>query len=738
MLEKFNQDNKAELIRNAIRGIDFDSADITEKERQIYKAILNFNKKPASFPPISPLAEPFNLNELVGDHFNIAIKELGYNLKRIDNIYLLLNESNNSIQAELESVEKSLQKTTDAVQDIGIAVGDETKEYYWISDTFNDSSFVDLNKSDCLVDTDYGMVTLAPQRIDVVNNYFVTVNHEESAGIPGCNLLVLNLPSKNPTQEPNPTYEKNDTRNLLNILDNDPTTWFEVERNFIPPVQKLSKQGRAFVYSEASATTQDVLEATNNLDWKIIVDWGDGNIDAGQDSKGVPLAEFLDIEKTTANVLPKGLAGAAGSLFGAVKTPRSLKAKLSLQLELLAPTVLSSLKLLPLVRMQESINVDSIQVLPDGEDWITIAADFELGSNKATNKLQREILRRTGFQSTGSIIANPTDLPITKIKILLSSDPVLTKYGLAHPFKEIQQKIRTERNHLLYRTVDKRIKWERIAISENPPQYQVKNSQPKLMGALVDLAKIANFANNLYQSLPDVPVKNSAQAPQGGGLTPGYGGGSGVGSGGGGFGGIGGGSVSQPGAGPLAAAGQITSLAPMLVKAGGTLGQVGTFLGTAAPYVGAFLALNSLVGGFFHVNKSIEIISTTVGYDIFKGYRAAVGLRGIDLLKSSYADSSTIQTVKRQFPGPVSKVGLFVDEYIPAAWGPGDWISYSISEDGSTWIAIPKLTDTTLERSYAPSKPITELYFRATMKGNPADPYHTPTLNHFALMGVPQ
>jgi len=702
MLEKFLQDNKVDAILKAIQNIDFSNADkvdailkaiqnidfsnadISAKEQDLYRAILQTRKQTVKYPPIAELAEPFNLNELVGDHFNITINELANSLRRVDNIYNWINESNNSLKAELEGVEKILQKATDAVQEISLVSGDENKEFYWVSDTFNDSSFIDMAASTCLIDTDYGMATLGPQKIDVINNYSVAIDHEQTNGIPGCNLLILGTGANiTVNQEPQPKYETADTKNLTAIVDQDPSSWFEIERNFIPPKQKLSRQGRAFVTSESTTDLLNVKEITNNFDWKIIVDWGDGNVNAGRDGKGMEIAEFLDVENASVDS----------------------KVKLVLDINLNSPTVLSSVKLLPLTRLNELINIDSIKALPEGEEWITVVSDLELGSNKATNKLQKEILRRTGFQSVGSVIAIPTDLPITKLKITLSSNPVLAKYGLAHPFKEIYEKIRTERNYVVFNTVKTRYKWERIAISDNPPTYQVKNNQPKLFGALVDIANLANITNSIVS-----PYKQSQQP-------------------------------AKKVLGALNTAQQAGTLATGLAQVGGSVGaaagSAASFLGAAMPYVGAFLALNNLVGGLFHVNKSIEIVDTKTGYDIFKGYRAGIGLRGIDFLRTEYAATSTVQSVKRKFQGLVDRIGLFVDEYVPASWGPGEWISYSISEDGSTWVDIPKLSDTTLERSYKTSKPLDEIYFRAVLRGNEVDPFHSPALNHFALMGNP-
>ena len=153
--------------------------------------------------------------------------------------------------------------------------------------------------------------------------------------------------------------------------------------------------------------------------------------------------------------------------------------------------------------------------------------------------------------------------------------------------------------------------------------------------------------------------------------------------------------------------------------------------------LGAVLALDNLVGGFFAVDKSANVLEARIGYDIFKGHRAAVGIRDITLLKVVYTNESIIQSTKREFSGPVSKIGLFVDEYIPEHWGAGNWITYFISTDGTEWKAIPKLTDSTLEKSLVLTNPTKFVYFKAVIKGNSADPFHSPQLKHYALQGLP-
>lgn len=695
MLDKNNNPNDIETIQTWLDTVDTSSADVLSIERDIFHALTRSQRKNAwTGGTIAPLAEPVNLDELVGDLFRDGSAEMFKQAKQLDLLYKNLSDLNNLLKTEMETVEKNLMEATDTIQSISLVVGDENRNFYWVSDSFNNNIYVDKTVSTCLVDTDYGSVTLGVKDLATLNNYILNIDTTATNGIPGCNLLVL---SKSVGSTSTPILEQSNTKDLSNLNDQDPSSWFEVERNFIAQKQKLKLAGRDYIYSEAGSE-MDVKEVTLDLDWKVTVEWPDGKIENGPDGKGKSLAEWVNLDSLSlSNVFTGG----------------DYAVKLVLEAEF-DPQPISFIKLLPLLRYDEQITVDSIQVLVE-DVWLPIVKDIQLGTNKSTTKIQREILRRTGAQTTGSIFNVPTNRNITKVRISLSSLPIKVPYGFGHPYRDVETAFRTERNHGLWRTVSKHTKWGRVAISAEVPKITSSNNRNGLLGTILNLSSTLYSAGNIFNSVQQNMYANALANAPGSALTA---------PNAGGIGGI---------ANTAMNVGNIISTA----KIGGTLGKIGGALNAAAPYLAGVMLLDQLVGGLFNVKKTAKVLSEISGYDIFNGYRAAIGIRDITFSRSAYFDQAIIQSTKRMFPGPVSKIGLFVDETIPESWGPGGWIAYQISVDGTNWLDAPQITDTTLDKSISLDTPTSVVYFRAIIRGNPNDPFSSPSLNHYSIQGLP-
>ena len=744
MLEKFTQNNKAENIRRWITQVDLSSADILQTEREIYAALSKANRKKQSWASahVAPLAEPVDMLALVGDLFNDAAEEINYQINRTNNLYSWLSATNNTLKAELDTVERLVTQATDDTQHISIVIGDENRNFYWVSDSFNNTTFVDKKNTTGLIDTDYGMAILSPIASQAVTDFSATIDRQTTKGIPGANLYVVNPGKREGNLDPQPILESNETRNFSAMFDQDPSSWFELERNFIPRNQKVKMTtNRSYVYTE-SGQEQDIQSLTKNYDWTANIVWPDGVQDSGEGNKGVPLVEWRDLE----NESP--ILGAA--LATPVDADLNTDAVLTIDVNFTVPISLSNIKLLPFVREDSlPIRIKTIEAKAN-LDTILIARDTELGTNRSTNLVQREIARRTGAQQVGSLITVPTDREITSIRVTLTSSPKKATNGLAHIFRDVLTEYRTERNHLLWRTADQWKDWARRAFNESVPKITSYSATPGIVGTLVSGSNIAYTALRVARAVNDRNIektkndilkdqkRNLSEAKEfmGNNATlssngdkifgtdnPAKVNGDGTGAG----------TIQDFVNSGLIKPGFSTTLQAGLSK----LGSVGSWLNKAIPVVGNILALNDLVGGFFAVDKSTNVLEDRLGYDVFKGHRAAIAIRSLEFLKSVYTTESIIQSTKREFPGLVSKVGVFVDEMIPEQWGPGDWISYYLSTDGSNWTVVPKLTDTSLERSLTLSSPTKTIYFKAVIKGNSYDPYHTPQLKHYSIQGLP-
>lgn len=666
--------NVAENLKKGIAETDFSTAQVTNIEHDLLKVMSKATKRIPKPAPIAPLAEPTNLDELVGDLLRHGAAEVEDVALGCDSLYLELTDANNTYMAELEAVDKIIAATSDAVQNVTSLTQDQASQFVWITDSFNDTTFVDP-KSTVLVDTDEGAVTLNPVSLNVISNVDIDLNRTNLAGVPGCNFFVLD--AKNPGSadvEPTPTLDKTDSRNISNVTDNNNQTWFEIERNFIPLKQPCRKGGRAFVYQLGSPIV-DVKAVTSDFDWKATITYPDGTIDKGKDGAGVYLAEFLDgVDPTNA--------------YG-------YDAKLELKLTLPAAQPLSMIKVVPFVRdSQGQMFLEKLQVICDGQP-ITVAKNVDLSIQKtSTTKLQKEILRRTGSSSVGTGFNVPTNRNVSAVVASFVGRPIAVQNGLAHKFTEEQIDQRTQRNYLFFSSVSHTELWVRKATVTTPPALNVSKASLNLTGTL------QTVLGSLYNTVQVGSNLNSALAQ-----------------------------LSN-----LSKVGNIQSSA---ITAGGDLGKALGFLGQAGTIISAVSAVSELVKNAFAVNTTKTVLKEVSGYDIFNGYRSYVAIRDINLTRTQYAESAELFSVKRQFPREVKKVGLIVETDIPADWNKGDWITYYLSTDGINWSSVSPLGETTLEQSFTPATPTMDIYFKAVLKGFSQDIYRAPRLKHYTLQGLP-
>lgn len=701
----FETENRAQSIRRWLMDIDAGSADVSTIEREILHVLARARRTERWHPaPIAPFSEPADLDQLVGDLLFGARGAIAAQVARLDSLYGSLSKVNNTLLAELEAAERLAVEATDAIQGLSALVEEEGEQYVWVSDSFNTMAKVDQAKTTALVDTDFGQAGLPPSELEVVQGFSIKVDQSETKGIPGANLLVLNIKEVgNPQNEPAVTVEDTAGSDLAALYDQDPTTWFEIERNFIPPKQRLSRRGRAY-FSDQTGALEDVVEVTADLDWKVDVHWPG----ASEPQKGVPLAEFKDI---------------AGRETG---VDLDTEARLVFDIELAAPQSLTHLRLLPMVRPdQPPARVESIEVFTDGQG-ILLARNVELSTTKSsTSRLEREILRRTGSQNTGGLFTIPTSRNIEKIRVTLVSKAEPARFGLAHPFREKQVQTKTTRKFLGISNVSRKRRWFRIPVSETPATLRVREQRPNLLGAATPLVNTLWTLGGGLEGL----------LRPGRGLDP-----------------------TKPvpsGVHPIANAANLINLAnarqanPISALAGaiGTkgslgglgkaLGAAGSFLGKALPVVGGAMLVHDLAKNLFGTRREKKTLKVIDGHDVFKGHRAAVALRDVTLQRINYSGGAELVSTWLSFPVPVSKIGLFVEEDIPEEWPAGGWISYYLSLDGTNWVEINTTGQSSLDQAFVPDEPTDGAYFKAVFRGNPDDPSANAYLKHFALQGLP-
>ena len=438
------QINQAQQAKNHFSQIDLGSADINAIETGIYNALTATlaNTRWSAYP-IAPLASPVNLSDLFGDMFTGSQQEMLYHAQRIDNVYSNLVNINNVLKSRLSGVESVLTSASESIQALGSQTINQAQAYFWVSDNFSSTSKINTTETTALIDTDYGQASLNATGTTRVTNLSVSVDYINTNGIPGCNLEVLDsISSSDPGKPPQVTLNTANTVNLSNMFDGDPTTWFEVERNFIPPVQNMTMQNRAWI--SGNGLPENVISVTRNLDWLVTITWPN-YINSGPKGLGVPIAEFLDANKTV----------------------KDTSVNFVFTITLAEPKQLSFINILPYSRNGETITLSSMQILV-GTQWFTIASNTALGTNANTTVLQSTILNQIGTQAVGSLYPIPTTQPVSQVKISLKSTPVAAPFGLAHTFQDEEQSYRTQRNYLFFNTVDKWTAWGRIPISTNP------------------------------------------------------------------------------------------------------------------------------------------------------------------------------------------------------------------------------------------------------------------------------
>lgn len=473
-MSNLEQRKKADEFRRRLGEADLSGAEIAGVEQELVKILAGAPswKVPSE---IAPLAEPVDMDAMAGEPVREVVERARMVARGSDALYGELVEANNSITAEIESAEKAIVAATDSVQALTSLIQDQASQYVWVSDTFNDNLKIDLARSTAFVDTDYGQATLGPVKIDSVKNLDPDVVIGGTEGIPGCNLLILDLKGSANTgttsadsiaaASPYVTKETSATTNLSNLGDGSASTWFEFERNFIPKTQDLRMGGHSFVF-ELGAKNQDVMSVTKGLDWKAVVNYPDGRVMKGDDGSGVMLAEMIE-----PTIDPRN--------------SEAYDARLELVYTLPTPQELSEIRINPMVRpKQGKMLVDRVEVVADGRT-ILVARDKELKVEQTeVRRLQREVLRRTGSDAVGASFQVPTNRKVSSVRIKLRGKPAKTPNGLAHPYKVQHVEQTTTRTFLFISSSDNFDYWERIALNANPPKIDVKRSTPSLLGSL--------------------------------------------------------------------------------------------------------------------------------------------------------------------------------------------------------------------------------------------------------------
>ena len=134
--------------------------------------------------------------------------------------------------------------------------------------------------------------------------------------------------------------------------------------------------------------------------------------------------------------------------------------------------------------------------------------------------------------------------------------------------------------------------------------------------------------------------------------------------------------------------------------------------------IGSWLASN-----IFSEKKERWIAKEETGVDVFDGWRSAIGIREIRMVRATYASSGYWVSRPYLFPSAVKSIRLLASDSVPD----GGEISYHISTDGTTWIPVQNGEELSLD------KPTSSVMVRIDM--NSTDKYASPVVFGFELEG---
>lgn len=639
-------------------GIDFQEGNFYNLQNKLvgnffdrYKQVntnLELIPESAEISNVSAYLEPLN------NQVNEVITE---STKNLDEAYDNLVQFNNLVTSKLESTTEQLGQLNTRIA--AYFVDDFGRKPLTVSDTFKTTNFIDVPSSSINVDTTNGELTLPVSQLVEVTDFEVTVDRNLTNGLPGCYSEVSNVDYGSGGTNKTLVSSYPVSKDTANMFDGQSSTWLEVERVFVPPTQKINQINRAYFTSEVGVE-QDVKKITQDFDWKIKVSWGE------EDSVETNYVQFLNPDTTN----------------------QDLTTSFVFTLNLSTPQELSFLNLKPLFKNNNRMILNKIEVLSDGE-WITIQENIDLTLKNGTNTSLLNELTAEGYT---------TQVPITtsieKIKFYLTGGLYLTKFGISHPFKDVFNERRTERNHGLWRTADTWQEWGRVPVTSSVPSFTSETIPNGLVGGILSVGSTIIGANNTLGTL--TPQKETGKV-----LTKNSRGG-----------------VQRQKTSLDSARSSLSSLASNI-----------------SPYVIGLQALDQLVGGLFQVDKSRTTLDEQTGLDVFKAYKSAVCIRELILGRIRFKDKGYVVSKQLKFDSKVKRVALYVEEEVPANWPESQYTTFSVSVDGNSWVAIDK--NSTLSTGYVEfENPTQTIYYRVDFSRYTDDEFRTVKLRNITIQGI--
>lgn len=364
----------------------------------------------------------------------------------------ILLDNFNSEKSEFDLISTLIGNAQNKTTKFQLFSTDNSNLFLWASDSFTSLSNIDQTKTTAYIDTNIGIATLRPTKLDSLIQYITSfsIDTKNSIGVPGNNLEIQQ--ENGPTspdaqsQEPQATLVgSTDLRSSASyIFDNNPSTWFEWEYNYIPEIQKCQSIQTAW-HKSPSGKKIDVRDVTKDntgtiVGWRKFIQWpGSTNIDRGDIGTGYPMAYFDKIQN----------------------------AKLIMNLQFDQPRTISTIQITPqalggIVPIVKDITIFS------GKNSLSIAKNVYL-TQKLNEALSPSTLGIPEGNYSGVGVWSIKNGPIDKISITLEANgSYQPKNGFGHHYYFRILNKRTETTYLgLFHDVSNNTWTERLP---NPPQ----------------------------------------------------------------------------------------------------------------------------------------------------------------------------------------------------------------------------------------------------------------------------
>lgn len=441
-----------------------------DRDAQLLRA-LKTGRDLYDYWPYGKYSEAASFEELVQMPLLLATGEINYQKGRVDTMRDHFVQISNLLRSEVDAAESQVSAAREASKSFSLIRADENYQYEWFVETFETVFKTDLERTSVLVDSDLGLVSLFVSQNELLSKVHYEIDRPNSVGLPGNNLELSSRGMRGSDTSPLGVYKKDtDTHaNLDTLTDNDPTSWFEWERNYIYNQQPAKVYGQAWVYSQGEGTQRiKPYEATEKLDWGTFIHWpNEPREDRGPKENGYPLAQFVN--------------GPWSENFLTSSIEQEGEAFLTLYLILDSPQSVSFIRLLPFVDSNAYPLVKSIEFSPDFQNWFPMASNDKLGEGLGISLSEKArakgLLEQPG--KAQAIYQVPTTKPLQALKVVIQGARYKPVQGFGHQFKALFIHERKDTSYAwgLVHDVNHNYYWKRVSLGEVPiAQVSEKNS----------------------------------------------------------------------------------------------------------------------------------------------------------------------------------------------------------------------------------------------------------------------